>query len=495
MPKPAFDPNKPFKAVEDVAAPVAAAQTKPAFDPNKPFKQVNDDSSLMDAPLLGGTPRGFIQGGLNALPTAGMLAGGAIGTAGGPVGAVGGAGLGAMGGKALKSLGERYLLDKPESRSDYYSGLAGAGMEGMSNEMGGRALGAGAKLAAETKVGQAVIKGTGKTASYLASSFSGVPQKEIEVYAKNADEINKLAKSNDYNSQEMADQLREKFNKDILSKKTELNAQISKALGSKGDVIELNPIVGALEEAKGQINSKLRPEEISEVDGIIKRIQSLGENGKIDLKNAHDAKEYLQEIAKGSYHKDGQIFTVGDKASKAAKAGAAMARKLVNKAAPEVAAANDSLSSLHDIEDVMNKNLLAEGKTGASLYAAGSGNNEASEKVLKQLGNITGTDMVNDAQKLSAARTFGKAPLLPTDTTGKTATRMGVVGGLGYLGGGPLGVIAAEGLASPLAIKTGINAGRGAAPIVANPQMGGLVLKEYLKKKGLMRGLVDERQD
>lgn len=48
------------------------------------------------------SPKGILQGAVNALPIAGGVAGGVLGTAGGPLGSVAGAGLGGAGGEALK---------------------------------------------------------------------------------------------------------------------------------------------------------------------------------------------------------------------------------------------------------------------------------------------------------------------------------------------------------------------------------------------------------
>lgn len=439
---------------------------------NQNPQQAPREDSWLDSSIAGTTPRKVIKGGLNSLPMAGTIIGGALGTpadvVAGPLGNIAGAGAGAYVGKVLQNAGER-MLGEDKSRKDIYispitEGIKGAGQE-MSGQVFSKGMGLAAKAAADTKAGQFVMEKIGKGASKLASTFTGVPQKEIETYAQNASEINDLAKSADFDHQEMADQLRQKLNKTIQTKRQALNGQISKALGSTEGAVDASPILDALETSKGKINAALRPEEVGQVDGLIGKVKELASSdGQISLADAHDLKEYFQDAAKGTYQQGGQIFQVGKKAGQAAKSAAAAARGLVNKAAPEIAQANNSLSRLHDIEDVMNKNMLAEGKTAASLYAAGSGGNPANAKILKQLGEETGTNMLGEAEKLSAARTFGKPSLLPIDNTGKSLTRMGVAGGLGYVVGGPAGAIAAEGLASPAAVKVAINAGRVAGP-------------------------------
>lgn len=119
---------------EDLFAPPTKEELASASTPK--------EIGLMDKeiPIIGGTGRGYLQGGLDALPMAGAAAGGIAGLAGGPVTAVGGAAAGGVGGEALKSLGEKYLLNKEQSRPEYYGNLAKGGVEGASQEMGGQAL-------------------------------------------------------------------------------------------------------------------------------------------------------------------------------------------------------------------------------------------------------------------------------------------------------------------------------------------------------------------
>lgn len=103
-------------------------------------------SSWLDTQLPGGTtPRGFIQGGLNTLPTVGMMAGGALGA---PVAVpsfgtsiVGGGALGAAAGYGLKSAGEKYLLGQEETRPEYYQNLGDAAKAGAYGEMAGGVIG------------------------------------------------------------------------------------------------------------------------------------------------------------------------------------------------------------------------------------------------------------------------------------------------------------------------------------------------------------------
>ena len=117
--------------------------------------------------------------------------------------------------------------------------------------------------------------------------------------------------------------------------------------------------------------------------------------------------------------------------------------------------------------------------------AAGSGENEANEKILRRLGEITKTPMLDDAKTLAAMRTFGKPALLPIDRTGKSAARQLMAAGIGFKIGGPAGAAIAGAGVSPLALKAGIDIGR---PII-NLTKGGLMSPEIqglLIKKGLL---------
>jgi hypothetical protein len=493
-----FDPDK---YLAEKRGGQLVASNSSGFDPDKYLAEKTGRQSLLDAelPLSLGTPRGYIKGALNALPAAGSIAGGLVGAGGGTLvepgggtvaGGVAGAGLGSIAGQNLKTLGEQYLLgEKAPTREEYYSGLAGAGLEGASNQIGGEILGNVVGRAANSKAGKYVIDKAGKGAAKVASALSGVPENEIKTYAQNADEINAMAKASDNDSQEMADQLRQKLNSKIQQKRMGLNEQISKTLEArKGQFVDPTSVLDELEKAKGQLNTKLRGPEIQEIDDLAKKVKELAPEGSLSLKDAHDLKEYLQDLAEGSYQKGGQVFQVGDKTARAAKGAAAKVRLLVNDAAPEVASANNQLAELRGISNVMNKNILAEGKTAASLYAAGSGGNAANAKVLKRLGAATGEDMLGEAEKLAAARTFGKPSLLPVDTTGKSLTRMGVAGVGGYLMGGVPGAVVMEGLASPAALKAGILSGRAAgragSGLLSVPAASGLLLRKGLVDDG-----------
>lgn len=142
-------------------APPTAQEIKsaPAWDAAPPTKEElagKSSPSWLDksVPVVGGTPRGYIQGGLNVLPTAGALGGGIIGgTAGaaaGPVGSLaagtGGAALGGATGEGLKKLGEHYILGKEQEPGEYLTAEGKGMLHGAEQEMGGQVLSKGLGL-------------------------------------------------------------------------------------------------------------------------------------------------------------------------------------------------------------------------------------------------------------------------------------------------------------------------------------------------------------
>lgn len=178
-------------------------------------------------------------------------------------------------------------------------------------------------------------------------------------------------------------------------------------------------------------------------------------------------KTFLKDQASGSFGSTPTGFQVGTRGANAAKSAMHEANQLINVHAPKsIASANKGLSRLHEIEDVMNKSMLAEGKNASSLYAAGSGGNAANAKVLRQLGEETGTDMLGEAEKLAAARTFGKPSLLPVDATGKTFTRVALGAAGGSLVGGPVGSALGIMFTSPAVLKQAIKTGKVSSEVI-----------------------------
>lgn len=226
----------------------------------------------------------------------------------------------------------------------------------------------------------------------------------------------------------------------------------------------------------------------------------VGGGGTKYLANAqklHDINKFLQSQASSAYGQSAVGFQVGDKAAQVAKGAAAIGRNILGDVVPEVSQANAGLSRLHSIEDVMNKNMLEEGKTPASLFAAGSGESSSNAKALKQLSAETGENIQGEAEKLAAARTFGNPSLTPVDRTGKSLARMAISGGagslIGYKEGGIegalMGGVIGEGLSSPAAIKLAIDSGLGVkalgkAALETSPALVGKSLMPSIETQG-----------
>jgi hypothetical protein len=445
---------------------------------------VAQEPSLLDkkVPIIGGTVRGYTKGALNTLPTVGAVGGGLLGSSAGPIGAVAGAGLGAGAGESLKNIGEKYILGEDKTREQIYADPAKQILSGVTAEMGGQAVGAGLKAAADTKIGQKALSKAGDIGARIGETFSGVPSQEIKTYAKNADEIKAMAKSSDNSTAEAADQMRDKFTKSIDKVRMDMNNQISNTLKSSQKTVPIGEIKKSIENAKSVVNENLYPEQIKQIDDMISKIESLADkSGNLSLSDAHDIKSFLQDQASTAYRYPGE-FSIGTKAANAVKSGAATARDLINVAEPKVAAANNKLAELHNIYDDMNMNLIREGKPESALMAAGSGGNSRNALNLQKLGDFTETDMLSDAQKLAAMRTFGSPKLMAMDTTGKAVGRMGLAGGIGLLTGGPGAAVGAAAITSPAAVKVAIESGLITKKALQNPQIRTLMSKGLLNK-------------
>ncbi len=499
--KPKFDPSKPFEVV---------STEKPKFDPNAPFEAVEQESSWMDKQLpFETTPRGLIKGGLDALPAAGGIIGGIAGGVGGAVtgpGALvtgaGGAMLGQAAGESYKQLAENYLFDKKRQPLDAAQDIGLAGAEGAASQLAGNAVGMGAKAAAGTKLGKGLISGTGSVLAKVGEAATGIPKKAIETYAKYAPELSKMSKAAGGDIQEVADAIRKKWSSGVDAARKALNDQLGTGLkNNAGKAIDAQPILDSLATVQNEINPAYYPEATAYIDDMIRKISSQAKDGKLGVEAAHEAKQYLQDMAKAAYKDGGEIFVGASKPARAAKGAASVARRNISKEVPEIAKANSGLSNLHSIEDTMAKNLLKEGETTASIMGAGSGANTKNIKTLKRLGKATGQDMVSDAEKVFALKTFKDAPLLPLEATGKAAARMGAGAAAGgYATGDKEGAMAGMMLTSPLALKTIIRSGRGimkGGDLILNTPGGRQVIGHgLLKKMGLLpSGLMEEENN
>jgi hypothetical protein len=140
------------------------------------FKVIGGGKPTASPEKTAGIPELIGRGLIEQLPVAGMMAGGAIGTAAGGLGAVPGAALGAGVGAAGRGLGRR-LLGEPVTAGENIADIAGAIPVGAMAEMGGQVLGKAVKGAfapgrkwIETQLAQG---GQARAAQELAAQ--GVP--------------------------------------------------------------------------------------------------------------------------------------------------------------------------------------------------------------------------------------------------------------------------------------------------------------------------------
>jgi hypothetical protein len=92
------------------------------------------------------------------------------------------------------------------------------------------------------------------------------------------------------------------------------------------------------------------------------------------------------------------------------------------------------------------------------LFAAGSGANPRNAATLRELEKASGVPVMQRAKDLATAKTFANPGLTPSDYTGKVVGRMALGAGIGYGIDGGEGAAIGGALASPFALKYGINA-------------------------------------
>lgn len=346
-------------------------------------------------------------------------------------------------------------------------GLGAVGKAARATELGSQAI------EAAGKVMRPIKSAVGTVATKTASAISGVPEDLIKHYAKNTDRINQMMRAGGEGMEEGADALRTELQNGVRKTKDDLGKQVQAAIAKapKETRAPVQSIIGKLEAAKSKIDPDFGKSAIDEIDEMIAIVNKKAQNGTVDMASLHSIKEGFQDLAKGSYMKSGQIFNSSPKASQAAKAAAAEARKLFNPLVPEAAKANNQLSAIHAIEADLNRNLLGPGKSSSALMAAGAGTNPRNAKKLARLGEVANVPALEGAKDLATARAFQKPSFVPTDMTGKSVARQVAAGLLGTgVAGGPGGLIAAA-AASPAAVKAAINAGQmplHVARIIAN---------------------------
>lgn len=322
----------------------------------------------------------------------------------------------------------------------------------------------GAKLSGGIQLAAESIPVIGKVAGYatkkISHAISGVDESLIQNYAARTDEVNDLIKQSGGDITEAADQVRAELSAGIQSTKQKLNAQISQALQSADpeSKIPIQPVIESLKKAKAALNPNFKAGAMSDIDDMISSISQEAVNGSVSLSSLYQIKQFLNENSASAYNKGGQIFVRAGEAARAAKAAAHEARTMLKPVSGAIAEADSQLSKLHAIERRLNKNLLAPGKPDAALLAAGSGANARNSATLRELERLSGVPASQRAQDLATAKVFAKPSLLPTDYTGKALARQAGAAILGTVIGGPVGGLVGGAIASPAAVKLGVNA-------------------------------------
>lgn len=228
------------------------AQNSMRVSPNMPGAPQSD--SWLDKKLpLGTSPRGLIQGSLDALPAAGAIGGGVLAGAGTMgLAAVGGAGLGAGMGAALKNLGEDYILGKEKTRAEIYGDPALAVLEGGTAEMGGAVA------------GKVIAKGLNKVGSQVYKSGLKRIDQEVAKYGKEPVSDLLMEKNITGNAKQIFDRMNT-LGDDLLVKRNSLLKDATR----KGAEVDVK---ASLKEAQDFVN-KLKSVENPEMKKAVKLLQ------------------------------------------------------------------------------------------------------------------------------------------------------------------------------------------------------------------------------
>ncbi len=323
------------------------------------------------------------------------------------------------------------------------------------------------------KAARITLDAPGKAAIKVASGMTGISEQDILTYASKSKEIQSMLKRAGGSIPEAADRIRENIQRGIQNTKTRLNRQIEEGLtsSSKTANIDLGTVTKSLDDSLARLDPRVNSAEIEEINGIKNLIDKFRDPTTdaqltgpskpfVNVSDLNKIKNILQEKAKSTYVKDGQIFQTSTQSKMAANKAAFEANKILGVLAPQIRDANLQLSQLHRIDDKIARNLITSGKPEAALLAAGAGENLRNNLSLKRLSKITGNDFVGEAQKLSAARTFENPSILPQGSTGKSTGRTVVAAGLAGLLGGPVAAVVAGAATSPIALKLAINTGK-----------------------------------
>ncbi len=358
--------------------------------------------SWIDQP---GTAQNVSKGLINALPAAGGIGGGIAGAAVGPVGAVGGAGLGYGGGEALKNSIYSALGSKeaPQTSEEALAGPIKAIPTGMAAEMGGQVIGA----------------GVSKAAPRILSGLTGAPEQDVNTLLQKPDKIGGLIKETKGLVSDNIDQVRKEATEGLRNYKQNVNKQIGDILekSSPDQKIDATPILDSLRAERAKLDPDLNQEGVGEINSIIDRVsKKINSDGKsINVKDANALRGYLGELSSGVQPRpsgERAFFQAQDPGARAAKAGSAAARGILEENAPEV---TDQLSKLRELRELSKSSpgLIKDKANNAGFLRAGRGADDRNIATLAKIDELTGGNALEQAQELSATKTFGDTKLNP----------------------------------------------------------------------------------
>lgn len=352
----------------------------------------------------------IVKGGIEDLPVAGGLVGGVLGAELGP-GAIATAGGGAAIGEAAAQALRMMIYGKQSTLMQSLHEVSQQGQEmtvaSAAGEGALKVAGAGAKALAKTSAG-----------SKVGALVSGVSDTVIKAYADGAQRIKAAFAEGGESSFRMAEAARKQYITDLVQTRSALNDTIGKGVEDSSAVIRSEPIIENLKASSAKLNPKLDGAQIDEINALIKSVEEVSfKDGSIPIQTAQQLKVKMQGIADGAYSVPG-VNNAATPAQQAAKGAAAVTRQTMEPVLPKsVLKANKDLSTLHTIEDNMNKALLNPRASSSQLAAAGRNTTEAGAKNLADLQDmqaITGRNMVQPAQDIAAAQDLGKYKFKPS---------------------------------------------------------------------------------
>jgi hypothetical protein len=377
-------------------------------------------------------------------------------------------------------------LSEAESLADIPGEVAKGALTGAAIEGTTKGLGAIAR-----KAGRAVKEGTKTAVSKLGAATTGVPEKDIRTLMEKGDDVARIIKESGGDLTSEADNLRRNLMNAIQSTRKKSSKTISEAIQKSAStpVIKNNSAIKAAKNVAESLAEKAEAKDIKAINKlIVKNIEKSSVKDALTLKEAQALKQQFDTLSKDTYIQGGKVFANSAGIKRAAKAASNELRSSIAELSPEIAKSNKTLSKLHDIEKKINKNLIAEGKPDVSLFAAGSDTHKRNASMLRELGEITGTKPLEEAEKLAAARSFADTKLLPSDVTGKSLTRILASTSVGGAAGGPLGAAVGALAASPTALKYAIRSGQVTAKNagklfnVATPEVKSLLIQTFGKE-------------